>query len=395
MDNDLPCRDDLVEVYRYLTSQDQTGLRGKAAGSKLLEGGAGIHAGLWLDKYIGKQAREDTTSRRTLVEQVSLIPLSASYRQFYERWEKVIQREYGAQVQYGTVQGRMVVGLGDEGVLETSVTLHRTYGVPYIPGSALKGLAAHYANLRAPEGSGWKKGEEQYNVVFGRMEEEGGVIFFDALYIPPDKAPDKGPLHPDIITVHHREYYQDAQKAPADWDSPTPIPFLSATGTYLIALAAPELPQSEQWIGGVFAILKLALKEMGIGAKTSSGYGRMTLKPVDKGEITAPMSMQAESNPYMRPNIPKFSVNDNISGSVMEPTDELRRKVPEAKAYLRYREFSPKQVLIVVEFDEAASWLSGQTKNCLFLREEEREGCTVLICKPGVSKVSKKKKGSR
>ncbi len=87
-------------------------------------------------------------------------------------------------------------------------------------------------------------------------------------------------LFPDVITVHHPGYYQNNGNAPADWDSPNPVAFLSATGSYLIALAAPELasPQREQWIERTFSILEHALATMGIGAKTSSGYGRMTLE---------------------------------------------------------------------------------------------------------------------
>jgi CRISPR-associated protein Cmr6 len=44
------------------------------------------------------------------------------------------------------VQGRLIVGLGGDNVLETGLTLHHTYGVPLIPGNALKGLAAHYCD---------------------------------------------------------------------------------------------------------------------------------------------------------------------------------------------------------------------------------------------------------
>jgi CRISPR-associated protein Cmr6 len=280
-------RHKLEKIYKHIT--------GQSAGAKLLDDKKGIHAGLWLDKYIGGQDKKDTESRRTLVEQVSLIPIPTTYRQFYERWQKVLDKEYNARFRYGNVKGRMVVGLGDESVLETSVALHRTYGVPYIPGSALKGSAAHYANLRAGENSRWKKGGDLYNFVFGTTEGEGSILFFDAFYMP-DTGHKGKPLYPDVITVHHREYYQgqDPKKAPADWDSPTPIPFLSATGKYLIALAAPEVPQAEQWIEGVFAILESALAEMGIGAKTSSGYGRMILELPEKDKTASRGKSQAE-----------------------------------------------------------------------------------------------------
>lgn len=43
----------------------------------------------------------------------------------------------------GQVVWRLVIGLGNPNPLETSLTLHPQYGVPLIPGSAVKGLARH------------------------------------------------------------------------------------------------------------------------------------------------------------------------------------------------------------------------------------------------------------
>ena len=239
-----------------------------------------IHAGLWLDKYITDQSRDDTQSRRTFVEEVSTLSVPEAYKAFYTRWQKALD-DYGARRREAIVQGRMSVGLGAESVLETSICLHRTYGVPYIPGSALKGLAASYTRLYLDEDERWKKEGAYYKVIFGNTDEAGYITFFDALYVPPARGHERQVLYPDIITVHHAEYYQGKQgAAPLDSDNPTPIPFLSATGTYLVALAAPpDMPQPEAWINITFSILEKALAELGIGAKTSSGYGRMKLKP--------------------------------------------------------------------------------------------------------------------
>jgi len=138
------------------------------------------------------------------------------------------------------------------------------------------GLAQALAQRPGPK---WQPGtEEAYKVVFGDSDEAGYITFFDALYVP-DTGYNKQAMYPDIITVHHPKYYQgEANATPSDWDSPTPIPLLSATGSYLIALAAPDLQENEpSWIEKTFEILAYALEEMGIGAKTSSGYGRMTL----------------------------------------------------------------------------------------------------------------------
>ncbi len=241
------------------------------------------NAALWLDKYIIKQDRDDTGSHRDLIEEVCALPIPTVYRSYFERWQKMLTNEYDAQTRRAQVKGRMIVGLGSESVLETSISLLRTYGVPYIPGSSLKGLAANYARLRL--GEDWQKGGKYYKIVFGDPDDAGYITFFDALYTP-DTEHGKKVLYPDVITVHHQRYYQDASDAPADRDNPNPVPFLSATGTYLIALAAPDLQQPDGWISVTFKIVEDALKTLGIGAKTSSGYGRMEFlsspsKPID------------------------------------------------------------------------------------------------------------------
>jgi CRISPR-associated protein Cmr6 len=258
-------RDSLACIYQILTRPEYAST---------------AHAGLWLDKYIKDQSRDDTKSRRELVEYVCPLAIPREYKGFYNRWKAMLCSDYGARVREARVKGRMIVGLSDESVLETSIKLHRTYGVPYIPGSALKGLAASYARQKL-EGQGWRRGGEHYNVIFGDSGNASYITFFDALYIPPKNGHNGKALYPDVITVHHKDYYQNKDdSAPADWDSPTPIPFIAATGSYLVALAAPDLEPGlrDAWINTTFEILGLALKNMGIGARTSSGYGRMELE---------------------------------------------------------------------------------------------------------------------
>ncbi len=348
------------------------------------------HAGLWLDKYITTQLREKTEARPKLVQEVIALSVPELYKNYYKRWETML-RGQGDNTYPACVEGRMVVGLGDESVLETSVALHHTYGVPYIPGSALKGLAAHYAHQRL--GNEWHKGGEAHTTVFGDTDHAGFVTFFDALYIP-NTAIKKGKeqvLYPDIITVHHPEYYKGGTNppAPADWDSPTPIPFLSATGHYLLALAAPDLANSSEWLKHTFKILAHALHEYGIGAKTSSGYGRMMVKGI---EITGEneKSVQAPSPiPYIRPNqVPK---SGTYTGKVVLSTEELRAIAPEATAFLCYEEWPINIVLMIVTAEDAKHWTLHQEKQCAFVREEVRNGCMIITCEP-VPEVKKKNK---
>jgi CRISPR-associated protein Cmr6 len=226
------------------------------------------NAALWLDKYIEKH--KDDTSKKKLVTEVSEnISVPQEYEKFFERWQKMLSEKCTAPPKEAEVQNRLAVGLGANSVLETSITLHRTYGTPYIPGSALKGLAAHYARNYLEN---WDAGSEAYQELFGTTEKSGCVDFFDALYVPKSGYQEQA-LWADIITVHHPDYYQGADQAPTDWDSPTPIPFLTATGKYLIALNGDKA-----WVKVANEILEHALYELGVGAKTSSGYGRMLLE---------------------------------------------------------------------------------------------------------------------
>lgn len=230
----------------------------------------GTHAGLWLDRYLCTQDKGGTKAAH-LAEVVEIgnyvADKSDEYNQFFIRWCESL-KDAGATLYEATVNGRMVIGLGNESVLETSVTLHRTYGVPYIPGSALKGLAAAFAHQRL--GRDWAKTAKLHTELFGSTDLSGCVTFYDALYKPASGHQNQA-LWSDVMTVHHPDYYQ-GDKPPADWDSPTIIPFLSATGCYLVALSGHEV-----WVEAAHMILCHALKHLGIGAKTSSGYGRMTL----------------------------------------------------------------------------------------------------------------------
>lgn len=233
------------------------------------------HAGLWFDKFLEKQLAAGTTITKAeqapeqkLVEETAAIGEPPCYATYYQRWRAALVA-VKAETREAVALGRLAVGLGDESVIETAVTLHHTYGVPLIPGSALKGLAASYARNYL-DTTRWGKESQAYITLFGNTKEAGYVTFFDALYIP-GSGPGRRPLHADVMTVHHPNYY-NGKNAPADWDSPTPISFLAASGRFLLALAGPPA-----WVKTTFDILEKALLELGVGAKTSSGYGRLRL----------------------------------------------------------------------------------------------------------------------
>jgi CRISPR-associated protein Cmr6 len=109
----------------------------------------GTHPGLILQRYLGNQSSADQ-ERRALLDATrraaSSESLNAIYAEAFARWSRSFPQENLHRSERLAVAGRLVVGLGSENVLETGLRLHHTYGVPIIPGSALKGLASHYAN---------------------------------------------------------------------------------------------------------------------------------------------------------------------------------------------------------------------------------------------------------
>jgi CRISPR-associated protein Cmr6 len=226
------------------------------------------HPGLWLDRYLERQPPrgEALTPYNDLVEQCSRIHEPAIYRPAFKRWESTL-KEMGVRPLVARTTYRLAAGHGRESVIETGIALHHTYGVPYIPGSSLKGVAAGYA---AQKLANWGSGSQAAVDLFGTPDVAGYVTFLDALPLP-----DRWKLLPDTITVHHPNYYQGSQP-PADWDDPTPIPFVSAVGDFLIALYVPDA-NAQAWADAAYGILRMALAEDGVGGKTSSGYGRLDL----------------------------------------------------------------------------------------------------------------------
>ncbi len=281
------------------------------------------HAGLWFDKYLSQQlpqgasvGPDQKTPQQKLVEECAGISEPDGYKAFFERWQSTLH-SFGAKQKEAKVQGRLAVGLGDESVIETAVTLHHTYGVPYIPGSALKGLAANFAHQRLNDDT-WRKGGKGHTVLFGSTEEAGFITFFDALYVP-GSGVNGQVLQPDVITIHHQEYYQGGKSAPTEWDNPNPVSFLSAAGKYLIALAGPD----DEWTNTAFSILGQALQDAGVGAKTSSSYGRLHFDPHLGIDVTlAGEAEEGTTEQKQHPDVERFKQqlaalpNKNVAGGI-------------------------------------------------------------------------------
>lgn len=254
------------------------------------------HPGLILQRFLVRQS--DPEERRKLLDAARDAArsdsLRAVYAEAYRQWERSFAGGTPFRSERLTNAGRIMVGLGSENVLETGLRLQHTYGVPIIPGSALKGLAAHYCdevwgqrhlgdaapqeNKRFRRKRPADEGEGEYHRLLFGTTEDGGVITFHDAWIVPESLAD-GALHLDVMTPHHPKW-QTNEAPPTDFDSPNPVSFLSVAGTFDVRIswsgpAGTPPDKAEAWAGLAMEILREALAEWGIGGKTSSGYGRL------------------------------------------------------------------------------------------------------------------------
>jgi len=294
---------------------------------KIIETYKSENIGLVLSKYVPFAREKGETKAKpklkTVVEKYGKIQLGVPDKaiDLYRQYLNSLKIQDAVEFKMKT-KSRLIVGLGQESVYETSIRLHRNYGVPIIPGSALKGIAKHYAVEKLAE-TNWKllvsrfenefatlkleKGVygsmgliqhaldkskkllevlkglkakldsgdlitvEEVAEIFGTLEQEGRVIFFDALP-EPNNLQDVFEL--DIMNPHYQPYYSGSEP-PGDWFDPNPIFFLTIReGVVFNFWIWQRGEHNSNLLEKTKILLIEALKEVGVGAKTSLGYGR-------------------------------------------------------------------------------------------------------------------------
>lgn len=335
------------------------------------------HVGLWLDRCLIFPRAEDQEhkSRRKLYDvavaalrPATVTPAIAGYRPRFARWKADVLRTPPGILRWtcefqATSRILLHPATGST-VTEGSLLLHHTYGVPYLPGSALKGLCRARAEALHRSGFAPTKalaGKEWWHLLFGHVDASassetssaGLFDFWDALWVP--EAPSRpvvetdsawSPLALDIVNPHHMGYYTSPEHPPpADTDEPKPTHLLTVSpgARFHVVLEAPALDGSMQkllsWTA--HALLIPALGVHGIGARTASGYGR--LEPTDpdlrsKAEPGATPPAQAAPNP--RPNpvtvaIVSWRPNDRTLHARIEGGSSAEARPPESDTLLR------------------------------------------------------------
>ncbi len=241
------------------------------------------NAALWFEVFPPKHKQEAFGN----FYQAALRTLEApaAYSEAYTRRRELLRktslgvRDSITRIFVVKATGRFIVGLGAASVSETGIQLLRPWGVPYLPGSSLKGIASAAAHARgddwaSPEQAGGQPGAH-HDKLFGSVDTAGCVIFHDTWWIPTGS---KLPIELDVMTPHHMKYNGHMKDnagediPPLDTDSPNPVSFLTCTGSYLVALTGPS-----DWLELAWKLLKEALENDGVGAKTAAGYGRFVL----------------------------------------------------------------------------------------------------------------------
>lgn len=236
------------------------------------------NAGLWYDKFFGNWADDFSAPTETGKSDwvnvfAKVVGNAALLEGACTRIGRLVAEQNGA-VGYFRTDGPFVTGMGREHPVGNGFAWHHVLGVPYLPGSSLKGILRAFARERNVSAADLTR-------MFGsdnrREMAVGSVIFFDALPSAPVQ------LKADVMTPHYGPYYQDesGQTPPADWHDPTPIPFLVVAGQQPFVFAcAPRRPANEsdrQDCEMVSQWLSDALEWLGAGSKTAVGYGRFVV----------------------------------------------------------------------------------------------------------------------
>lgn len=185
-----------------------------------------------------------------------------------------------------------VTGTGNHHPVENGFLWHHTLSTPYMQGSAVKGVLRSWLEndlgYGASDSSDIERDKKDLVRYFGsdnkdpkaqRLEQQAGnLIFFDALPIAQPS------LKVEIMTPHLGDYYAKGRTQagtpdtiPADWHSPNPIPLLAVENISLLFCIAPRNGRIDaEELVQLKTALQNALANSGAGAKTATGFGRLS-----------------------------------------------------------------------------------------------------------------------
>lgn len=234
-----------------------------------------------------------------------------------------VQAAYGghAVVFEAELAARLMVNMAGGVVENAGICLDRCFGMPYLPGSAVKGITratALWAIREAPEGEkerllalamlifgyvgqdwqksggafAWAAGLPMARAVAerlqtpGRNDRRGSVCFLPAHPLQPPK------IVVDMVNPHYPDYYSGKCPDANDNESPKPnyFPAVEAGCRYGFAAVLMREPpkavcSAAELLGQLQTWMHHAVRRKGAGAKTGAGYGWFWLPGEDRPRI--------------------------------------------------------------------------------------------------------------
>ena len=248
----------------------------------------------------------------------------------------------GAVPLVAKLRSRLIVNQAG-GIRENAgLCLHPHFGAPYIPGSAVKGIARHAAWCQWKEAkdagnetevnkiaqaiakvfgfpTGDKDGLDTYLAEHGWKDktQSGSIIFLPA--VPwKNGAAFKGKLCVDIVNCHQKLYYGNKEKGavPSATDQPNPqfFPCVDSDVSFRFVLV-PTRIANQELVSSAQDWLIEGLEANGAGAKTAAGYGwfdftefRMTKEREEREERRQKQEAAKRRANEVRPSLQQFNV---------------------------------------------------------------------------------------
>lgn len=226
----------------------------------------------------------------------------------------------------GQLESRLAINLSDSLIQNAGICLDRLFGLPYIPGSAVKGVCRHAAlsELKSA-GTDDQKREllRQFQSVFGTSSvdfvsgKKSGELVQYARYLDDSEQQivkgcvdflaaypvNAAKITVDLTTVHYPAYYSSGRQEDLSREKPivNPFPVVEQGARFAFCLVANRLAADpEATLSVARRGLECALTQSGLGAKTSGGYGWFSLPPdglqqLEEDERREQMALEREA----------------------------------------------------------------------------------------------------
>lgn len=177
------------------------------------------------EKPVRKKCRSDYLN--TVADAIQRV-YETHYEDWYDYYTESLENLGSEFLSYTSVW-RLIVGWGTNPTLETGLTLHHLYGFPYIPGTAVKGLLHHVAEMEAmkywPEDFPGNELPESIPQELDTFLNELVEIYllFGSLHLErawsKDKTKRYGPLTPREALQKLLDYITNNEKLNENWKS--------------------------------------------------------------------------------------------------------------------------------------------------------------------------------